>query len=639
MADYGYAGEILKVDLSDGKVTRLPTVDYAERFLGGRGVAAKLYWDLVPPQAGAYDAENCFICASGPVAGFNGFAGSRWVVCGKSPAGDRETFSYANLGGRWGTWLKYAGYDALAVQGKASQPVYLFINNQTAEIRDAAELWGRSALEVSDVLPANLGKSVSVLTVGPAAENRVSFATVLADEGASGSGGLGAVMGSKMLKAIVVDGKKRPAAADPARLKRLAGHLKSVNKKPPVSMWSVPGITQAHVCYGCVIGCDRQTYRGEGGRRFKHFCQQSNVYQGPAAEYFGDWNEVRLLAIRLCDGYGLDTAVMKGLIDWLIACHREGILRDGDVGLPLSRAGSAEFIEALARKISLREGFGDSLARGTIAAARDVGAGAEKLLPDFVATGASETKDYDPRLMMTTALLYATEPRRPIQQLHDVAAPVMSWLGWGSGQEDTPFSREYLRDVALKFWGGEIAADFTTYEGKALAAKMIQDRTYAKESLVLCDMRWPMNLAYYPGGYTGETGLESQIYSAITGKELDEAGLNAAGERIFNLQRAVNLRQGWEPKRHDTLLDYLFERPLKEGELFYNAGCLVPGRDGEAISRKGAVVDREAFEKMKREYYGLRGWDVASGLPKREGLEGLQLGDIAADLEARGLLK
>ncbi len=220
MADFGYAGEILKVDLSDGEITRLPTSDYAERFLGGRGIAARLYWDMVPPQTGALDPENCFICASGPAAGFTRLAGFRWKIFGKSPAGEPEAFSHANLGDSWGIKLKYAGYDALVVRGKAEKLVY--IHDGTTEIKDASHLWGRSAFDAGDSLKAELGREVSVLSIGPAAENMVTFATVLADGGASGSGGLGSVMGSKMLKAVAVAGGRRPTAAHPGRLSTLA---------------------------------------------------------------------------------------------------------------------------------------------------------------------------------------------------------------------------------------------------------------------------------------------------------------------------------------------------------------------------------------------------------------------------------
>ena len=154
------------------------------------------------------------------MTGFNRLAACRWQVCGKSPATDPEVFSYANLGGKWGSGLKYAGYDGLVVQGQAERPSYLYINDGAVEIRDASPLWGRSAFEAADNLKAELGKGVSVLTIGPAAENLVSFATMLTDDGASGAGGLGSVMGSKRLKAIAVAGDKRPVAADPAGLKQ-----------------------------------------------------------------------------------------------------------------------------------------------------------------------------------------------------------------------------------------------------------------------------------------------------------------------------------------------------------------------------------------------------------------------------------
>ncbi len=640
MTDNGYAGQILKVDLSDGTTERRPTADYVGCFIGGRGLATRLYWELVPPEVtSADDPANCLLCAAGPVAGFPGFAGSRWNVCALSPAGRRPSFSYGNLGGRWGVMMKYAGYDALAVRGKAAKPVYLFVHDGEAEIRDAAHLRGQTSFDAHDALKTELGPKVSVLTIGPAAENRVSFATIFADDGASGSGGMGAVMGAKNLKAICVTGGKRPVAAHPDRLRQVAEYIRTFNRKPPQSMWGLPGKTRNFICYGCGMGCDRQMYAGADGRRYKHFCQPTDTYQAQARAYYGGWHEVELEAIRLFDGYGLDTSVMKGMIAWLVACYKEGLLSEKDTGLPLSQAGSGEFIEALTGQIARREGFGDVLARGTIAAAASLGGRAQQLLGDFVSTPASETKDYDPRLMMTTALFYATEPRRPIQQLHDVVAPLLLWLGWSPGEESEDTFRANLRNVADNFWGGELGADFSTYAGKALAAKLIQDRNHTKESLVLCDMRWPMNLCYYPGGYRGEPTLESRIYSAITGYEVDVAGLNRLGEGIFNLQRAVLLRQGWRPERDDTLLDYFFTEPLKEGELFYDPSGRAPGPQAQPISRLGATVDREEFRQMREEYYQLRGWDVASGLPTRAGLTALGLKDVADDLETRGLLK
>jgi aldehyde:ferredoxin oxidoreductase len=638
LAEFGYAGKILKVDLSDGDISRLATADYADRFLGGRGIAAKIYWDMVPPQTGALDPENCFICASGPVAGFTRLAGCRWQICGKSSAREPEAFTYANLGDSWGTMLKYAGYDGLVVQGKADKPVYLFIHDGQVEIRDASPLWGKYTFEANDSLKAELGNKVSVLTIGPAAENLVSFATVLAGEGASGSGGLGAVMGSKMLKAIAVAGDKRPTAAEPERLRNLADRLLQLIKGPvPALDWVIPGRTRKQTCYGCGIGCSRQSYTDETGRRFKSFCQAIDAYRRPAEKYYDGWTEVILLAMRLFDGYGLDTAVMQAMIEWMIRCHKEGLLKEEETGLPLSKIGSSEFIEAITRKIALKEGFGELLAQGTIKTAEAIGGRAKDLIGYSVLTSANEVKDYDPRLILHNALLVATEPRRPIQQLHEVSTAFIRWLDWHNGVEGAFLSSEAFPKVAERFWGSAAAADFSTYEGKALASKKIQDRTHAKESLVLCDLFWPIICSPDTEDHVGDPTMESQVLSAITGREMDEVGLNEIGERIFNLQRAILMRQGWGGRDGDRLLDYLHEEPIQY--LRFDRECVVLGKNGEVTTRKGAVVEREAFERMKSEYYELRGWDVESGLQTKTRLEELQLGDVASDLETRGLLK
>jgi len=637
VAEFGYAGEILKVDLADGRITRLPTADYADRFVGGRGMAARLYWDMAPPGARAFDPENCLIYITGPVTGFNRLAGCRWQVCGKAPITEPEVFSYANLGERWGSYLKYAGYDGLVVTGKADKPVYIYIHDGAIEIKDASSLWGKSAFEASDSLKGELGKEVSVLTISPAAENLVSFATMLTDDGASGASGLGSVMGSKNLKAVVVAGDKRPKAADPERLGNLADRILQI-RKDTWKNWlnEIPGRARLRACYNCGIGCFRKSYE-EGGRRYKFFCQAMHVYWGAAEKYQPDFTEVALLAIRLCDRYGLDTTVMQPMIDWLTICHQEGILREEDTGLPLSKIGSAEFIEELTRKIAYREGFGDLLARGTIKAAEKVGKRAQELLHDHVITRAGETRDYDPRLILTNALLYATEQRRPINQLHEVAHSLWLWCNWTRGEEGAFLSYNDFLNIGKNFWGGAAAADYSTYEGKALAAKKIQDRTYAKESLILCDFLWPIIWVRFADDHTGDPAMESRVLSAITGKEIDEAGLNRIGERIFNLQRAILLRQGWGGRQGDRLLDYLHDEPLSF--VFFTPDCIVPGKNGEIVSRKGAKIDRADFENLKSEYYVLRGWDVESGLPTEKKLGELGLADVAADLKTRGLLR
>lgn len=644
MKRFGYAGNILKVDLSSGNVKTFDSDDYTDRFTGGRGVAAKLYWDFVPPEAKALDPDNCLICATGPVAGFNGFAGSRWQICGKSPQGDRETFSYANFGGRWGVTLKYAGYDGLVIQGKADKPVYIYIKNDTVEIRDASDLWGMSAFDSTDTLKQKNGKNFSILTIGKAAENLVSFATILAEDGSSGSAGLGAVMGSKMLKGIVVAGDKRPVAADKDKLRTLAAQIREIHKiaDHDEGMWKIDDSFKKHICYGCGVGCGRYVYRDSNGRKYKSFCQAMMFYLMRILEYTGEDNsDTRLLASRLCDNYGLDTSVMHGMVDWLSYCYKEGLLTEEETGLPFSKLGMPEFIEVLTEKITLREGFGDLLAKGTIEAAKSIGGKAIERIGDFVATRNSETKDYDPRLLPHTALIYAMDPRRPIQTLHEPVSLLFNWVDWANKVESKKayFSSEIFRKLAKRMWGSETAADFTTMEGKALASKMAQDRAYVKESMILCDLAWMLIWADYFSRNIDEPALECQIFSAVTGRDVDEAELNRLGERNFNMQRAVLLKQGWDGRNDDRIMDYYFTQPLKKGELFCDPECIVPGKNGEITSVEGRMFDRQDFENLKDEYYELRGWDVETGLLKAKTLKNFDLEDIAEDLGERGLAK
>jgi aldehyde:ferredoxin oxidoreductase len=195
-----------------------------------------------------------------------------------------------------------------------------------------------------------------------------------------------------------------------------------------------------------------------------------------------------------------------------------------------------------------------------------------------------------------------------------------------------------FRQFAEKKWGSAIAADFSTYGGKALAAKKIQDQVFAKESLVLCDLGWTMG-EVQRFIETGDTLTEAQIYSAITGKETDDAELARYGERVFNLQRAILTRQGWQGRQSDCLLDYYFNVPLQKGEVFISPDGIVPGKNGELVSRIGCVVDKDEFENMKTEYYGYRGWDTSSGLLTSTKLGELDMNEIADDLAGRGLLK
>jgi aldehyde:ferredoxin oxidoreductase len=193
-----------------------------------------------------------------------------------------------------------------------------------------------------------------------------------------------------------------------------------------------------------------------------------------------------------------------------------------------------------------------------------------------------------------------------------------------------------FRAIGKRLFGSEAAVDFTTYEGKALAAKMIQDRECAKDSLILCSYLFPVMFSRQTQDHVGDPSLESRLLAAATGKEVDEDGLNRIGERIFNLQRAILAREGHLGRGSDRVSEYNFTKPLKFD--LHNPELLSPGEGDRVVSKKGAVLDRQRFEGLKDEYYHLRGWDEATGLQTGENLSGLGLRDIVEDLDRRALL-
>ena len=634
--DYGYAGKILKVDLSSGQITHLQTSDYAGKFVGGRGVAAGIYWDAVPPDVRAFDPENCLIFVTGPLTGIGGL-GARWEVCGKSPATRPEHFCHSNLGGNWGASLKFAGYDGLVIRGKSDKAVCLYLCYDVVEIRDASDLRGKGAIATRQVLQGNHGASFRVVAIGPAGENQVTFANVMADNDASGASGFGAVMGSKNLKAIAVHGSGKTAVAQPERLKQLIKHIHALGRESerPENIGFITGLkTRKDCCYGCPGGCFRAVLESADGQTGKFMCQSGLFYQGLARRHYGGWNEVPFQANKLCDEFGVDTYAIQYLIDWLSKCHAAGILNDQNTGLPLSKIGSFEFIENLVKRISFKDGFGEVLALGVSRAAETVGTRSAELISDYLKGGYKPT--HDPRIYLTASLLSAMEERPTQSHFQEVTIGLLhNWLDWADKKEGAWVSSDLLRRIASRFWGGEQAVDFSTPDGKALAAKMIQDREAVKHSLILCTFMWPFTVVRNSEDHVGDPTIESKLFSTVTGKETDEQGLYRAGEAIFNLQRAILIREGHEGRGGDTLPDYLFNTPVASYRL--NPDLLVPGKNGEIISRKGAVLDRQVFEHMKDEYYALRGWNVASGLQTRDKLRELGLVHVAADLEQRGL--
>jgi len=285
--------------------------------------------------------------------------------------------------------------------------------------------------------------------------------------------------------------------------------------------------------------------------------------------------------------------------------------------------------------IAYREGFGDLLADGLLRARSRLGRGLPDPFPENV-SGIGEEGAYYPRAYVTNALLYPFEPRQHMAMLHEISYMIARWLLHRIRPNLSPTSAEVFRTVAERFWGHPEAWDMTTYAGKAEAAVSIQDRTYAKDSLVLCDSAWPIMDSFSSADHLGDPTLESRLFTAVTGIETDEAGLRTYGERIFNLQRAVLLREGRNPGTSDAPPNMAFQVPVESDPL--NPRLLVPGPGEEPVSMKGHVLNRTQFEKMRRGFYDLRGWDPRTGLQRPETMDRLGLSDVAHDLGERGLL-
>ena len=631
---YGWCGKILKVDLSNSRVTELDTMDYADRFLGGRGIATRIYWEEVGPDVGAFDPENRLILMSGPLGATGTQGASRFEVVGKSPMLMPEGFCYGNLGGFFGPYLKRAGYDGVVISGRSEKPVYIWIHDGKAQMLDASFLWGQGVYAVRDILKETHGKNVRFVTTGVAGENMCRSANLMTDNEGSATGGFGAVMGSKNLKAVAVLGTGRPAVANPEELKRLNKLAVQLNKRDPL-MAPYPEEqvrrTGKSSCYQCGLDCKyRNSFRTASGKDVVRKCQSMFVYFPWVMGRPGESAETAVDATGICNDLSLCTMEMYNIVHWLDACYKAGYLTDKETGLEIAKLGTRPFFENLANMIARREGFGDILAAGLLRAGEKLGSEARAHFANEV-SGVGDGANYSAREYLMNGLLYALEPRQPIAMLHEISWLTGLWVMHQSNPESSPVTSAVFRAAAAKFWGNEQAWDLNTHAGKAEAAAKIIDRTYAKDSLLLCDSAWPIMVSWNTPDHVGDATLESRIFSAVTGRKTDETGLHQYGERIFNLQRGVLLREGRRPKTDDVLKEFNFTDPVET--VFMNPDVIVPGPGEEVVSRKGKTLDRDVFEALRKEFYNLRGWDAESGLQKAETLEGLGLSDLVQDLK------
>ena len=626
---YGWCGKILKVDLSSEVITAIDTQPYADRFLGGRGIATRLYWENVPATARAFDPENHLIFMTGPITATGAQGASRFSIIGKSPMLMPEGFCYGNMGGYWGASLKRAGFDGLMVSGKAKRPVYLFISDVNATIEDASGIHLKGVKQVEAYLHQTHGKKTHFITTGPAGMNLCRNANLMTDNEGSATGGFGAVLGAKNLKAIAVIGTQSPQVSDSAALKELNQLTVTLNKRDtsfnpyPPDQISRKGKAS---CFQCGLDCVmRSTYKTQSNTEVVRKCQAMFVYFPWVMGRQGEPAETALNATGLCNDLSLCTMEMANIIQWISTGYKAGYLDDDKTGLEIDKLGTWQFFEDLCNMIAYRKGFGNLLAEGLLRAGETLGVEAKNLFANEVA-GVGDGATYSAREYLMNGLLYAFEPRQPIAMLHEVSRTIGMWVMNLRYPGSTPVSADVYRAATANFWGHEKAWDLNTHEGKAMAATRIIDRTYVKDSLGLCDSCWPLMFSHHTDDKMGDSTLEVRTFNAVTGKEIDEDALLKFGEVIFNQQRAILLREGWNPREDDTIADFNFTDPVQS--VFMNDDVLVPGEGNLVLNRKGQTLDREVFKKMRDEFYQLRGWDPETGYPGTKKLHELGLLDL-----------
>jgi aldehyde:ferredoxin oxidoreductase len=614
---YGMAGKMLRINLSDARITSFSSEPYAEYYLGGRGIASRLYWEEVPPSVKPFDPENKLIFANGPLVGTGAQAATVMAVAGKSPAAYPEGYCYGFFAGDFGSELKMAGYDGMIIEGCASEPVYLWIEDRKVEIRPAAALWGKSAYASGAALENTLGRNVQWITIGVSGERKVRTSVMVASRDSTLSCGFAAVMGSKNLKAIAVKGSGDVPVADRAKLIELTRYSHHISKR--IHMSIPPQVTRSghgdllevlgkDSCFKCGATCQKNGYRY--GKRddlvATRRCQPMEYY---LPWLYGKDNEpVDTLfdAPALANDFSLETFELENIVRWLFACSYTDTLKDNEIGLPLSMIGTRDFLVKLLHAIAYREGFGDVLAEGQIRAGSKISQRARALFSHQV-NGIGQYETTPTRQYVVQSLLIPMEPRAHQPLLHATVFPVAAWRVNNVNPGASPIDIKALQHIGRAFWGSEAAADVSGYEGKPLAAVKIENRTYLHDSLGLCNFTWPIDYSFNTADHVGDPDLEGKLYEAVTGQPADR--LREYAPRIVDLQRAILLREGRKLPEADYPREYLFTESLPG-----DYPVIAPGPIGP-INIAGNKLDKEKYRGMLQEFYRLRGWDPLNGMP------------------------
>ncbi|HLF05779.1 MAG TPA: aldehyde ferredoxin oxidoreductase family protein [Thermoplasmata archaeon] len=593
---------LLRIDLSRGAIAKEPIARrLQELFIGGRGLGSKLLVDQIRnPRIDAFDPSNPLIFATGPLTGTYAPTGGRYMVITKSPL--TGAIACSNSGGYWGPALRFAGYDFLMIEGRASEPVYVYVIDDHVEIRPAKHLWGKQVHEVEDSIRNETHPDVKVASIGPAGEQMAHVACVMNDKGrAAGRSGVGAVMGSKNLKAIAVWGTKGVRVPDTKQFQKtagaavrligespVAGGLTMLGTAATVEYMNMAGIlptrnfqfgtfdgaskvggervksdfmTRNRGCHSCVINCGRVT-KVTGHGRF------DGKGEGPEYEtIFGvgtacgiDDLAAILKANYLCNELGMDTIEAGCSIATAMELYERGYIPERDIGKPL-QFGNAEAMVEMMELMGKGQGFGKLLQEGGYRLAAKYGH------PElFIGSKKQAFAAYDPRGSVGMGLGYATSNRGACHL------------------------RGY--SIALEHFGNPIKLDPLTTKDKALWMKTLQDSTAFVDSSGVClfaTMAMPQ-----------ET-LVDMVNSALD-LQLDVPGMLRSGERIWNLERLFNNEAGLT-REDDSLPPRMLQEPLPEGP------------------SKGHVVP---LQEMLDDYYWQRGWDP-DGNPTQTKLKALSL--------------
>lgn len=607
----GYMGKMLWVDLSKGKLQE-ETLDgkMCRDFIGGYGLGARVLFSRMKAGVDPLGPDNILGIVTGPLTGTPALGGSRYIVVGKSPL--TGCWGDANSGGHFGPHLKFAGYDAVFFTGISEKPVYLFIDNGKAELRDANHLWGKDTFETEDLLRSELGKDVDVACIGPSGEKVSLLASVMNNKGrAAARSGLGAVMGSKKLKAVAVKGNMKVPLADeknatelrkkyigeiggPAPLLKQFGTPGlmvgcAMSGDAPVKNWS--GVTEIdfpevelisgevvlkqqqkrYACYQCPIGCGGSMKEGTGEYKYEAVANKPE-YETMAmfgSDCLNSNIESIIKANDICNRYGIDTISTGAAIAMTIECYTNGIITKEDTGGLEMTWGNHKAIVSMTEQIAKREGFGAILADGVKLAADKIGKGAEQYAMHIQG---QEFPAHDPKFGFDWAICYRMD-----------ATPGRHTQGPG----------------VVPPWVPRHQYDDKSQYGRQPGYKMGQCFSHVVQSLGLC-------LFVYWSLPNADCFIES--IKAVTGWDITFDEIFKTGERIANIRHAFNIREGLNPLKFHMPARMAGKPPKEVGPL------------------KGITLDEE---RMCKEYLTVMDWDLESAKPSRKKLEELGLEDVA----------